>query len=166
MRAYRFNHGFTLIELMVGLALTVVLLLLAMPSASTYILDSRIRSAAQAYHDGAQLARAEALRRNTFAAVGLTDSGRGWQVTVGNTQIASKAEESATSLTVDAKHETVTFDSLGRAFPANDVNFKPSNASCVAEGGAQRCLRVAISQGGQVKMCDPAITTDGDNRQC
>lgn len=166
MPKHRSSQGFTLVELMVGLALSIFLLLLAIPSATIYILDTKIRSAAQAYYDGAQLARAEALRRNAYAAIGLTDNGLGWQVTVGDTLIASKAEESATALTVEADQEAVTFDSLGRTPEANAVNFKPSNAGCMADSGPQRCLRVLISQGGQVRMCDPSISVEGDNRKC
>lgn len=166
MRRLRFHQGFTLVELMVGLALTVFLLLLAMPSASIYILDSKIRTGAQAYYDGAQLARAEALRRNADVAIKLTGSGRGWSVTVGETPIASKAQESASSLTVEFEQDTVTFDSHGRASSAHDVNFKPSNTRCIDGGGPQRCLRVAISPGGQVRMCDPSISDEGDNRKC
>ncbi len=162
----RYSQGFSLVELMVGLALSIFLLLLAIPSATIYIVDSKIRAAAQAYYDGAQLARAEALRRNAYAAIGLTDSGRGWQVTVDDTLIASKAEESATALAVDADQDTVTFDSLGRTPLANAVDFKPANAGCMADSGPQRCLRVLISQGGQVRMCDPSIRADGDNRKC
>ena len=166
MRRLRTHQGFTLVELMVGLALTVFLLLLAMPSASTYILDTNIRAGAQAYYDGAQLARAEALRRNADVAINLTDSGRGWSVTVGEMLIASKAQESASSLSVQSEQVTVTFDSHGRASSAHDVNFKPSNTSCMEDSGAQRCLRVAISLGGQVRLCDPSIAVEGDNRKC
>ncbi len=166
MAKFRYSQGVTLIELMVGLALTVFLLLLAIPSVSVYILDSKIRAAAQAYYDGAQLARAEALRRNAFVALGMTDSNLGWKVTVGDTQIASKTVESATGLTVEAEQSTVTFDSVGRTPQANQVNFKPTNATCLEDSGTQRCLRVVISQGGQVRMCDPAISEEGDNRKC
>ena len=166
MRTPRSIQGFTLVELMVGLALTIFLLLLAIPSATVYILDSKIRTAAQAYYDGAQFARAEALRRNAFVALGLTDSGQGWKVMVNDTQIASKSVESAAALSVEAEQEMVTFDSLGRTPEANAVNFKPSNATCLQDSGAQRCLRVLISPGGQVRMCDPAVNEEGDNRKC
>jgi len=166
MHTKRTLRGFTLVELMVGLAITVFLLLLVIPSASVYIVDSRIRAAAQAYYDGAQLARAEALRRNAYVALGMTDSNLGWKVTVGDTQIASKAVESAANLTVQAEQETVTFDSVGRTPTGNAVTFKPTNATCLADSGTQRCLRVVISQGGQVRMCDPAVGEEGDNRKC
>lgn len=160
------NQGFTLIELMVGLALTVFLLLMAMPSASVYILDSKIRTVAQAYYDGAQMARAEALRRNANVALGLTDSGLGWKLMVGEIEIASKPAESATAVTVETEQETVTFDSLGRTSEAIAVSFKSTNAACLEDSGTQRCLSVVISPGGQVRMCDPAVSTDGDNRKC
>lgn len=166
MRSAPSNQGFTLIELMVGLALTVFLLMLAMPSISTYIMDSKIRAAAQAYHDGAQLARAEALRRNTFVAIGLKDSGRSWEVKDGDTLIAEKAAESSAGLKVKAEKTGVCFDSRGRASEGNRVDFESVNRGCMAKQGKQRCLRVLIAPGGQVRLCDPAVSAEGDNRKC
>jgi hypothetical protein len=61
------------------------------------------------------------------------------------------------------------FDGLGNVVnPAEDltINVKNSTAACatVTTPGL-RCLRIAVAQSGQVRMCDP-VATAGDPRQC
>jgi len=58
------SRGFTLIELMIGLALLGVLLVLAMPSFTQMFQNMKLRTAAESILTGLQTARAEALRRN------------------------------------------------------------------------------------------------------
>ena len=161
------ERGFTLIELLVAMGIMAFLLLMAMPSINTYLLDTRIRVTAQSYYDGAQLARTEALRRNADVVITLTNSNRGWSVNSGGGSIAAKSAEAAEKLTVKADAMMVTFNALGAASADNTVQFLPVNEnSCLAAGGVQRCLNVLVSRGGQVRLCDPSITTAGDNRKC
>ena len=161
------GRGFTLIEVLVALGIMAFLLLMAMPSINTYLLDTRIRVTAQSYYDGAQLARTEALRRNADVAITLNNSNRGWSVNSGGGSIAAKPAEAAEKLTVKADAATVTFNALGAASADNTVQFLPVNENtCIAAGGAQRCLNVLVSRGGQVRLCDPSFTTAGDNRKC
>ena len=161
------QKGFSLIELMVGLAIMSALLMVVMPSIKVYLLDSRMRAAAQAYYDGIQLARSEALRRNTSVTISLTDGGKGWKVSAGNEEISVKPPESSSRLSIEADKDSVVFNSLGTASVDNTVHFLPGdNAQCVADGGKQRCLNVRVSMGGQARVCDPSITEAGDNRKC
>lgn len=157
----RREQGFTLLELMVGLGITAFLLLMSLPSAKTYLVDTKIRTAAQSYRDGAQLARAEALRRNGDATISLT--GGSWTVTASGETVASQAAESASALTVSPATLSITFDSMGQATQDSTVQFMASGGDC----SGQRCLNVAISRGGLVRLCDPDPTlSDGDNRKC
>ena len=57
-------RGFTIIELMVGLALLAILLVLALPSFTQMAQNMRLRAHAESLSNGLQLARSEALRRN------------------------------------------------------------------------------------------------------
>ncbi|TDS76708.1 GspH/FimT family pseudopilin [Comamonas sp. JUb58] len=159
-------EGFTLLELLVGIGIIAFLLLMVMPSIRVYLLDTKIRAAAQAYYDGAQQARAEALRRNSDVTISLSDSNRAWSIVTGGTTIASKPAESAALLSITASVADVTFNGLGNASAANTVQFMPGDTAQCLASGPQRCLNILVSQGGQVRLCDPTVTTDGDNRKC
>lgn len=42
----------------------------------------------------------------------------------------------------------------------------PAAGACAQSGGPIRCLQIVVSTGGQVRMCDPAVTAAGDTRAC
>ena len=73
-----------------------------------------------------------------------------------------------------SKPTRVNFNSLGRATGRADdgtlvnagapVSFNFSGPSgCGAE---IRCLRVQVSEGGQIRVCDPAVANTADTRSC
>lgn len=57
--------GFSLIELVITVAIMGILLALALPSFSTYLRNAKLRAAAETFLTGVQLARSEAVRMNT-----------------------------------------------------------------------------------------------------
>lgn len=59
------QHGVSLVELMIGLTIFAILLSVAVPNFSIFLQNSKIRTAAEAIQNGLNLARAEAVRRNT-----------------------------------------------------------------------------------------------------
>jgi type IV fimbrial biogenesis protein FimT len=67
-------RGFTIIELMVTITILAVMMLLAIPSMTSYLQSARLASAAGTYQAGLQLARTEALRRNLPVEYVLTDT--------------------------------------------------------------------------------------------
>jgi type IV fimbrial biogenesis protein FimT len=75
-----FHSGFSLIELAIVLALIAILASLAMPAFSTFIANSRIRTAAEGMLNGLQIARAEAVRRNTFVDLQIGADNVSWTV--------------------------------------------------------------------------------------
>ena len=62
----RRNGGFTLIELMVGVAILGILLALALPTFTDWLQNSAIRGQADYMLSGLQQARGEAIKRNRF----------------------------------------------------------------------------------------------------
>jgi len=68
------SRGFTLIELVIVLAIMAVLLVLGLPVMSEWMADSRVRVATESVQTGIMLARAEAIRRNAPVRFQLTSS--------------------------------------------------------------------------------------------
>jgi type IV fimbrial biogenesis protein FimT len=82
-------------------------------------------------------------------------------------QIAAVVPSSPAALTAG----TVTFNPMGRAELTADATFdvsNPAGGACKTAGGDEpmRCLRVVVTPGGRVRMCDPAVTVATDTRAC
>lgn len=68
-------RGMTLIELMIGIAITALLLAFGLPSFSAWMANSRVRGTAESLQSGLAVARAEAIRRNQNVEFVLTNDG-------------------------------------------------------------------------------------------
>ena len=165
-----FGHGFSLVELMVTVAVLSLLMVLAVPSFTEWIQNSRIRTAAESVQNGVQLARAEAVRRNARVEFALVGTGGGWVVRFaggGATIQARSGSEGAGGVvlsTVPEDATSVAFDGLGRSdntLTAINVDV-PTSALPAAQS---RDLRITIGTGG-VRMCDPNVSDSRDPRKC
>lgn len=58
------QRGFTLVELIVTIAVLALILFAVMPSIGTWLENTRIRNVADSLQNGLQVARGEAVRRN------------------------------------------------------------------------------------------------------
>jgi type IV fimbrial biogenesis protein FimT len=68
------DAGFTLVEMMVVLAIAVLLTLAALPMVGNWIAQAQIRSAADAMQNAVRLAQGEAIKRSRTAVLMLTNS--------------------------------------------------------------------------------------------
>src|SRR5690606_12577267 len=75
--------GFTLIELMLAIAVLVILLTLSMPSFQTWMQNIQIRNASESILTGIQKARSEAVTRNTSVSF-VMGADSSWTVNVVN----------------------------------------------------------------------------------
>jgi len=177
MLKHSLPRGFTLIEIMISLTVLGILLMVALPSFGTWLQNQQLRAASEATLTGLQVARAAAIQRNVLVQF-VSGPGTGWTVTEAVTanpvQSRSPAEGSPNAvLTVTpAGATTVTFTPLGSVVANADLSLivtqfdvtNPAGGSC-QPGGPMRCLRVAISGGGSLRMCDRIVGVT-DPRAC
>jgi type IV fimbrial biogenesis protein FimT len=212
----KFSRGMTLIEMLIGVAIVAILMTMAVPGFSGWIKNQGIRTASESILTGLQLARAEALKKNTHMHFQLTStldnscvlsaSGPHWVVSrdaaaglcgaapVVSDFVAGEEEEEEEDPTlvpapaprifqtydgtqsggsrtqIDAGANLFTFNGLGRltsptANTAIDVYSAEGEDDCVAKGGKARCLRIEVSRGGGIRMCDPALPAT-DTQAC
>jgi type IV fimbrial biogenesis protein FimT len=169
-------RGFSLVEFMVVVAIMLILAVLGLPNYSIWTQNSRIRNAAEGLLNGLQLARSEAVARNTqINFVANADSG--WTLGCANVtatcpaniQTRSASEGSAgTLMTVNnaSVADTVSFSNFGALVnPAGAMNIVVDSTTLSASDSRE--LRIEISTSGSVRMCDPNLDTSGtDPRRC
>ena len=164
-------RGFSLIELMIALAIAALLLVLAAPSYAVWVADSRIRSAADLIAGGLRTAQAEAVKRNEdieFILDPTVDTG-GWTLNVVATPATPMPEgtfREGASLTqfavLPAGNTKVTFTGLGTVRAANADASTPIEQITISPStgiSGARNLRVLV--GGLrsgIKICDPQWT--------
>ena len=175
--------GFTLIEMMVVLAIIGILLMIGTPLFSQFVANSRIRAAAEAFANAVAQARTEAIKRNQPVEFLISS---GWLVctvadsaasncTQGNPAVlfqgAGKEGIAEVTATVTPAGSTrVAFDSFGRIIAISPVDASAALTQVdidVPNGPAvgSRPLRVLLETGGAVKLCDPAVSSP-DPRGC
>lgn len=159
--------GFTLIELMVSVAVLAVGLALAAPGLSTMIANYRLHSAAEGVINGLNYARAEAVRRNSPVSFTLDAGGSGWtvaQVAPATTlQARANGEAARITATSSTASLSVTFTPTGFV-DTTGVRLSRVNVSSTVAGTETR--RIDIFGGGLIRMCDPSVTAASDPRRC
>lgn len=174
---YSGGAGFSLVELMVGIAILAVTMTLAIPSYSVWMQNTRIRTAAESIQNGLQLARAEAVQRNTKIEFLLDGTHSGWSVGCkdpagdcpAEIQSHPASEGSSVDITVTTTpvdSDSLVFNRFGR-ISTDATDPKPFiqmdiNSSKLSVTDA-RPLRVTIGVGGNARLCDPAAS---DSRKC
>ena len=146
------SRGFTLIELMVTVAVMAVLAAIAAPSMSELIDNRRAAGQTEELVASLQLARAEAIRRNArvtiCAGTGVTCSG---STTWDNWIIYGRDRTSATPDADENIRDTSVSSTVQVTGPAAGIVYKPSGMIDtqlqlqVTKSSHQRCLTVLIS---------------------
>ena len=188
------GRGFTLIELMAALAILALLLLLGIPSFTTFLRNSEIRSTSESIINGLRTASAEATRRNARVAFTLTGTGSDWQLNAMDdadtdcTNLAAtpiqvfkgKEIRGSVKLTVTpAEKSRVCFTGLGRVYNQGTADhIQQIDIEPVASGMEGRRLRIIVDDPAPtdpakprgLRMCDPdpalAALSPPDPRAC
>ncbi|WP_029147764.1 GspH/FimT family pseudopilin [Methylophilus sp. 5] len=168
------QQGFSLIELVVTMAVLVSVATIAIPAFQASIGNAQIRTVAESIHSGLQQARMEAIKRNARVKFTLQTNGA-WQIgcmtptTTCPTTITQKSamEGSSSNTTVAPDNTTAVFSGFGTRDPATPVGLSVVNiTNAQVRNEERRALRVLLAAGGNVKVCDPTVTTLGDTRAC
>lgn len=182
-------RGFTVIELMVAIAIAALLVFLAAPSFTTFLRNSEIRSTSESIINGLRAAAAEAANRNrrvTFELTGgatkadwkfwVLDEDDTTHKTLQSYAQAEAGKNTAIAVTPAGK-TTVAFNGLGRVEidPANpNDHIRMIDVSSAVTGEA-RPLRIIIDDPNPpaankprgLRMCDPDTNLPADDpRRC
>jgi type IV fimbrial biogenesis protein FimT len=140
------NNGFTIIELLITLALVTMLAGFALPALQDLVVNNRATTQANNFLTALTLARSEAIKRRTNVNVvatngadGANEWGPGWQVTSGGTTIRDFEAAFGSTLNSVGDVATITFDPSGMlSAPAagTDLTFQLRPDSC--EGNMAR----------------------------
>jgi type IV fimbrial biogenesis protein FimT len=145
------QHGFTLIELGVTIAVIGLLALAALPSFAGYLANAKLRETANVVMANAMWTRNEAIKLNTTATLTVTD--QALQVST----IENGDEKVLRSLplngTIRATNLVASFDSSGRLTPFGSelsLSLTPTKFACSED---IRCPSVRFDAGGAVSLC-------------
>lgn len=189
--------GFTLVELLIAMAMLALLLSLAGPSFSTWIRNAQVRTVAETLQNGIRLAQAEAMARNRQTVLFLTNDAPGlaatpaagganwvlrWIPLPGDAVTATAPDNEpflqggavgdvAAGVTIGGP-TALCFNPLGRRVANATTGVtglqctvdaaNPMAAFNLAGGTGTRALRVTVTLGGQVRLCDPARSLSAD----
>ena len=178
-------RGFTFLELMVALTIMGMLLMLGMPSFTTFLRNSEIRSTAESISNGLRAARSEATRLNRPVSFTLAaGNDPSWAINIFNPvsgtliqppiQQYSRFEvgKSAQVTRLPTAAIQVTFNGLGRIISPSPIatpNLQQIDVSSVVNGEAQT-LRIYADDLHGIRTCDPdpalKALTPPDARAC
>lgn len=178
---HRRAGGFTIIELVIAIALVGTLLKLGVPAFTAWIRNAQVRTVADALQNGVRLAQSEAVRRNRTVVLSLTNAqpvqgaaaaanGKFWGI-----QFIPQFGDPTTDLFIQggaltdvASGATITgpaalcFNSTGRLTTIAAATTGVGAACSVGDvtftvdmTGADRRLNVTVGLAGQLRLCDP-----------
>ena len=173
LRKFKCAKGFTLVELMIVVALIGILAALSVPAFSRWVADTHTRTVAESLQSSLRLAQTEAVQRSRKVEFYLTNaspalsaasstSGKNWvmQTLAPGTTTAETYVQggmfvaTGSTVAISASSAIATFNSLGRA---NPVTYTLTNSK------GNRKLNVVLNTGGGLRMCDPDKTRSASN---
>jgi type IV fimbrial biogenesis protein FimT len=131
--------GFTLVELLVVIAVLAIVATVGIPNFGPTVANSRATAAANGLLGALQLARSEAVRLNEPVLITPTGGNwaAGWTITRPGTGTTIRQREALARITITGGPANIAFGSAGNANPAPSFT--------IVSNGASRCLIVTAS---------------------
>lgn len=176
-------RGFTLIELMVTVALVAILMAVAVPSMTTFQRNAQLTSFSSTMMAAINAARGEAMKRGRYAMVSPSDGSNwssGWVVFVDmDRSQAYEATNDVSLLTREATPNYLAIDANGTAAESPPYIMFDASGYVRKKGGGlanqtftirrndvsgtealTQTRRIIISRPGRVRICTPKTSTD------
>ena len=162
------DRGFTLVELMVTLAVMAILMGIAAPAFVDFVRAVRASSTVSALNSALSLARSEAVKRNVRACVYSAEWSAGWSVRIDSNSNSSCADNtdvviqtfsgisavSALTVTQGATSVSeVAYLGSGRRESGNDITLAFRSVSGTCKANRDRDLTVSNTGRTQVQAC-------------
>ena len=160
--------GFTLIELMVALAILGIVALMAAPSFSAFLARSKLRGTAHEAIADLQYARSEAVQKNQAFRVEFSATGYEiWRMSR-----ATPTDKDASTASAPNPVKVVLWGNSSTAASSGAsmaVNFNPVRASATVSDGPLELshaamsgtLRLQVNTTGRVELCSPGASVSG-----
>lgn len=148
------NRGFTLIEVMIAIAVLGIMSSIAVPYFREMIASQRVRSTASDAYGGLLLARSEAMKRNATAAMTANDAAdwtQGWKVGITGTDFLNQAALD-NGMIVDGP-DTGAIGFLWTGRPDTDSVGARIKVSSSVPGVQARCIQLSLSGMPENKLC-------------
>ena len=187
-------RGFTLVELLISVAIMAILSAVALPNFSAWLANSQIRSVSEALQNDLRLAQSEAVKRNRIVALVLTNStpttaspgstaatpARNWVIyalplqnsdegaasAAGSTRMVKAFTQENNSRTqVSLAARVVCFNSMGRLVTQTTGIADAGNVQCAAPA-ANAPLAFAIQNPSGNTNLSVQLTLGGQVRMC
>lgn len=189
-------RGVSLIELMIGLGITSLLLMAGIPAFTSWLQGSQNRTAAESIMNGLQLARIEAIKRNTVVRFDLTDATGRIAWNVGCVNITAEcpamiqrriADDGLANARAGVSTATIPYPTPAGYFSTPiaagtgleaGVSFNGMGRIVTdgvdisriditgASSAEARRFVIMITTGGQIRMCDPNVAFASNSQGC
>lgn len=137
------GRGFTLVELMITLAIGAIILGVGLPSFSGFVRGQGSKTASMDLTSALLLTRSEAIKRNTNVVLASASGGwiNGWTVTVtsGGATTTLNSHAAFSGLTIDGPDTSITYGNNGRLQNTSAPEFE------ITGGSSVRCVSVTLS---------------------
>lgn len=155
------DNGFTLIELMVTIAVMSIVALFAAPALQSLVDKTRLQGATDRLYADMQFARSEAVRRNTSVSISFS-TGSNWCYGIHAGSACDCNTANACNIKTVSSSEFSGVALNGATFSGSSTTFNPVRgtlsssglARLQSPGGRQTCVQMSLI--GQIGLCSPA----------